>query len=321
MRLSKLTMKSPVFIVGPARSGTSILYRVLQKHPSFILHNSSTGLDLTESKIFQFNLENLSKNADKNVSVFEYMVSDYQEYSIFMRSLWWPKLLQWLRVCKILSTSDKFYNFKTRQKNWIRCGYKKPIQQYFECARRARKCARIVEKTPSHLYKVPEILATFPDARILITTRHPVDVYTSYRRRLVDEEAINSDKVLQWLKISVDQFIDIYKRDAREVSLLIKVYTDSCKVVMYEKFVKSPIDMLKNIFDFLDEDYSSDCMVSNETKEIKWEKDPNLFGEIYPITKDWREFICSEEFNYIQANLLYEIKLLGYMPYEYKLHI
>ncbi|WP_446717972.1 sulfotransferase [Crocosphaera sp. Alani8] len=47
--------ESPVFIVGAPRSGTSLLYRILQHHSSLKLQNiqNSSKVQLTESLIFQ----------------------------------------------------------------------------------------------------------------------------------------------------------------------------------------------------------------------------------------------------------------------------
>ncbi len=49
LRISKeMALCSPVFIIGEARSGTSILYRTLQKHPTF----RPREIDLTETHLF-----------------------------------------------------------------------------------------------------------------------------------------------------------------------------------------------------------------------------------------------------------------------------
>ena len=49
LRISKeMALCSPVFIIGEARSGTSILYRTLQKHSAF----RPREIDLTETHIF-----------------------------------------------------------------------------------------------------------------------------------------------------------------------------------------------------------------------------------------------------------------------------
>jgi ABC-type polar amino acid transport system ATPase subunit len=54
MKLKKISdeMKNdhPVFIVGEARSGTSVLYRTLQKHSSF----RPKEINLVESKILSY---------------------------------------------------------------------------------------------------------------------------------------------------------------------------------------------------------------------------------------------------------------------------
>ena len=49
---------------------------------------------------------------------------------------------------------------------------------------KARGVNRILEKTPAAIYHLPEINATFPCAKKLFIHRHPIDVFTSYRRRL-----------------------------------------------------------------------------------------------------------------------------------------
>ena len=51
-----MALDDPVFIVGPGRSGTTILYRMLQLQARFALGPGRRGgegeVDLTESKIF-----------------------------------------------------------------------------------------------------------------------------------------------------------------------------------------------------------------------------------------------------------------------------
>ena len=53
--LNFMETESPVFIVGAPRSGTSLLYRILQHHSSLKLQNiqNSSKVQLTESLIFQ----------------------------------------------------------------------------------------------------------------------------------------------------------------------------------------------------------------------------------------------------------------------------
>ncbi|MFM7437162.1 MAG: sulfotransferase, partial [Snowella sp.] len=55
--------ESPVLIVGAPRSGTSLLYRILQKHSSFKLPGDDISVNLVESNIFSkpYNLSEANK--------------------------------------------------------------------------------------------------------------------------------------------------------------------------------------------------------------------------------------------------------------------
>jgi hypothetical protein len=66
--------KSPVFIVGPGRSGTSLLYRMLQKHPVFEPQNCAAGVDLTESQVFSAPESICDKERTPGVGAYSYML-------------------------------------------------------------------------------------------------------------------------------------------------------------------------------------------------------------------------------------------------------
>lgn len=77
------------------------------------------------------------------------------------------------------------------------------IRMFFYYASQARGMKRTLEKAPANIYYLPEIKATFPRAKLLFIYRHPVDVFSSYKRRLKVSNEIGIDQSqLVWLKIS-----------------------------------------------------------------------------------------------------------------------
>ena len=87
MRLSEISDNikddSPVFIVGAERSGTSLLYRTLQKHSSF----KPKEIDLVESKIFSYSSRSYLLKNTKPSNPFRYMLNDQYQFEEFLASI------------------------------------------------------------------------------------------------------------------------------------------------------------------------------------------------------------------------------------------
>ncbi|MEN8133226.1 MAG: sulfotransferase, partial [Pseudomonadota bacterium] len=85
LRAISKTMKatSPVFIIGAPRSGTSILYRTLQKHSSF----KSREENLQETKLLNYaNCSHVFKGNEPK-ALFHYMLNDQRYYQQFLDSI------------------------------------------------------------------------------------------------------------------------------------------------------------------------------------------------------------------------------------------
>jgi hypothetical protein len=190
------------------------------------------------------------------------------------------------------------------------------VRRFFQIAREAREVERILEKTPAHLQRIPEIKYTYPDSRIIGIIRHPIDIYSSFRRRYQAEQqaGISADQ-LEWLNFTVEQFCErfvIYEGIIRQEN---DRNDGSFMLVRYEDLTTSPEKTLQQVITFLGEAYDEICLVKDESDRMSWKIDPYLFDEIHTKTKDWRAYIEQGEAKYIEANLKPQMESLGYERY------
>ena len=299
----------PVFIVGPGRSGTSILYRSLQAHPAFRPENAEGGSSLAESKAFLRCPFSSDLAADHAVR--EFMLFDDDAYSSFLRSVpLWRELHAMslrLRTPTLVERSDLLRIARFRL-----FGSRRVLASYFEHARRARGCQRLIEKTPAHVRHLPELRATFPHAPLLIVLRHPIDIFASYRRRLAREREAGATS-LRWLKLGAAKFARNFARDGRRILRTIRK-DDHAKLVRYEQFTADTAAVLKQIMAFLGELYNEACLLSDRSDHVTWKADPRLFGPIATPETDWEAHITHEEALEVETALGRLLPELGYAP-------
>jgi Sulfotransferase family len=113
------------------------------------------------------------------------MLDDVRAYAAFLRSIGPARAVSALAapVNYLLGEHDPAIWIWLPNRNHL------VLRSYF-FAWQARGCPRLVEKTPTNIRRLPKLARTFPAGRFLYIHRHPVDVFTSYRRRAaVDPDA------------------------------------------------------------------------------------------------------------------------------------
>ncbi len=307
----------PVFIVGVPRSGTSVVYRTIQKLPSF--RPRQPHLNLTETRIFfdqmSFTRPDSIQTAQPPYHLLkEYLYGREDGYHSFLREiaphtrqLAHGPHIQW-RV-----PYHRFYRIKayirSRVTRWSEHPRGPIIKEFFRAALAVRGAGRIVEKTPRHFLHVHQILATFPAARIIWMFRHPLDVFTSNLKRG------QIDKTFRHYRRTW-RFLNEYRHAYRLYVHMKELYPQSILEVRYENFTVSPREELQRICRFIGEPYDGSA-VSLEKKELSPVEgvDPELFGDIVKKTKTWESYIPEKKARYIEKRLKGVMKTLGYFPY------
>jgi hypothetical protein len=311
-----MKQESPVFILGAPRSGTSILYRVLQKHSSFKPKNcqDATGVDLTESRVFREPYSVFSTTSQ----AFEYLLCDNNYHEKFTELSQYIQNRQRLilgktSLHKILS---KFQWVKFRETVWKLNYNDLLLQLFFYYAKQARGSNRIIEKTPQHIFHIPEIKSTFPQAKLLFIYRHPVDVFSSYKKKLKVQQNLGFKySELRWLEIKVNDFCNLY---ARNINLALAEETsnpEQLKCIKYEDFVNNLPTAIEQILFFLGETYEEQCIPENETHKLDWKVTPSLFDQVKTRTKNWSDYIDEYDAQLIEKKLTKIIEKLNYSRY------
>lgn len=306
--------ESPVFIVGAARSGTSLLYRILQKHSSFKLHNEDgySQSNLVESDIFQ------KLYLTSHPNFLSYMLGNETYYNQFLQSTEWVRRYQNLIFAPAISRKlfRRSYLKQIRYFFWQVTLSNYLVGNFFYYAQQARGVKRILEKTPASIYYLPEIKTTFPNSKLIFIHRHPVDVYSSYKKRLkVSQDLDLKPSQLIWLKITHERFCQDYTRSINLAVQESQENPEQFLLIAYEDLVNYPQETINKICDFLKENYEEACIPEDETKNANYKIDSHLFGSIEKSTKNWQDFISEEEAKTIENHLSQVMAKLNYPKY------
>ncbi len=296
-------MKSsrPVFIIGEARSGTSILYRTLMKHPAFRPHFPNlveTEIVAHRHRVFMF-----GKNYPP--SLVRYMLEDEEAYDAFLKSI------RVLRPVSALAIPINLVIRQPRMWSWYANLSHLMLRAYFFHAWQARGCIRLVEKTPTNTPNIRALSSTFPNGQLIYVHRHPVDVFSSYRRRG------QADPDAAWARaIRPDRFCRTYEESTKRVLDWVRGGHRNLLMVPYERFTGAPVEELKRVCGFLGERFDPTAVVEANPDPGRWKGDPHLWGPIVPVTKRWQDFMSAAEATWIQHRLAPTMEGLGYEPYE-----
>lgn len=289
-----------MFIIGAPRSGTSILYRTLQKHSSF----KSREENLQETKLLNYaNCSHVFKGNEPK-ALFHYMLNDQRYYQQFLDSI---RPIQHLH-----ELVPRSFNcvLSGRLPFWWRLNLNAPVvQAYFYFASKARECKRLLEKSPGNLYHVERLRVAFPLCKMLFIYRHPLDVYTSYcKRKKIDPDAT-------WTDMSPEKFVKLYSTTIDKACVCKDRYEEQLLMVKYEEFTAHTEKTLSDICDFIHEPMQREMLVESNPDPKKWEIDPHLFCAITSKVKNWQDFVGSETGRQIEDLLCRHMDKLEYPRY------
>lgn len=290
---------SPVFIVGEARSGTTILYRTLQKHPAFRPRREN----LWESKLMNHVERAATFGPREPATLFGYMDKDERCYQAFLDAI--APLRPLLRAGAV--AEDRF---GPNERLWAASGFPLVVRAYFHFAREARGVTRLLEKTPNHVRHADRLLSCYPRARLIYIYRHPVDVYTSYVRR-----AEVDPKATKWASISLDAFAHKWRTNSLLALEAARRLPGRFLLLRYEDFTADPEAAGRRICDFVGEPFDPEIVVERKPNLEKRKQAPHLYGQITTTTKNWRDYVNPEEAELLQDRLAPMMKRLAYEPY------
>jgi hypothetical protein len=296
----EMKRRNPVFIVGEARSGTSILYRTLQKHSSF----RPRKISLVETEVFSYLHRAALFNSSSPQPLLRFMLEDQAAYQLFLTTT---------RVARFASVVTAGPNFLLKHRVrwlWLAGLNHLILRSYFFHATAARGCRRLIEKTPTNTPYLRPLKTAFPNAQFLHLHRHPVEVFGSYRRRG------QADPGAGWARrLSVGEFCARYEESMGRVLSWIRGGHRNLLMVGYERLTADPAAELRSICAFLGEPYEDEIAEEAGSDPGRWRGDPLLWGPIVPGTGRYREFVTPTEIQTIQSQLAKVMDELGYQAF------
>ncbi|MBF0234626.1 MAG: sulfotransferase [Desulfamplus sp.] len=291
--------QDPFFIVGNSRSGTTLLSRILKNHSFIHVLNETHFFEEFSSQIHSFkelNDDQLCKLINTMITIQRkdyYRKSEYEEYPDEAENI----LKQYAQV--------EHQNFETLNNIFFT----------HEALRLGKK--RAGDQTPRHVLYIDEIFTIYPEAKVIHMIRDPRAVLFSQKRKWLSGyrnkqplfEVIRTffnyhpfTMTILWCK-SVNAGLSAEKNYGEQ----------RIKKIYFEQFVDKPEFYIKEICQFLGENYENEMLdVTVElsaTENLEGKK-----GVVKDISEQWKKrlkngevFICQK----IAGNLM---EKLGYIP-------
>jgi len=258
-------IKKPIFILGSARSGTTILYESITKHKELAFTTDNTfyvqthpfrkiGKILSRKSIANLRIKffpSKNKATESGDSIWK----EYQKGSVYTISHYDENIEQEIkkRIEFILNISNK---------------------------------TRFIDKNPEFCLMTEILEKMFPDAKFIFITRRIQPIINSLllKEKSNDPTAMNIylEKILgndfEPKKSRIFNYIKLIKKYhslARKLQYLEK--SGRYLQLRYEDFVKEPDVMIKKIFDFCELNPATITLDKIETQDYKWKK--NLSSE------------------------------------------
>jgi hypothetical protein len=153
-----------IFIAGTSRSGTTLMSNILNKHSDVWITGETHYFDDLRVKIAGGEQQPLSPEEAKRCQ--DYFLA--LTHKLYGRGgdpeQGWMSRLELKKLAERVGTdSDSYFEAFCRLQT----------QRYNK--------TQLGEKTPRHVFKIPEILARYPEAKVVCMVRHPGGVIASYR--------------------------------------------------------------------------------------------------------------------------------------------
>jgi hypothetical protein len=276
---------NPIFIAGPDRSGTTLLFALLASHPNISM--------VRRTNMWRY---------------FHERYGDLAEQGNFERCL--GEMLRYNRIQTFLKPDaervrDEFSQGKPTYGRLFSILH----QQHAESLGKRRWG----DKSLHTEHYVDRVFTEFPGAKILHITRDPRDRYASVRKRHGRDVPRLGAANARWL-FSMNKALENRQR-----------YPDRYMILRFEDLAGNPEQTLKEVCTFIGEQYTPEMLSMSGASDHTESGGNSSFGKIEPgkISQKpigrFREVLSNIEIAYIQLLAGKYMTQLGYQPEPVKL--
>lgn len=252
-----------IFVVGTARSGTTYLARALSLPREIAYWEESGMFCLYGSRKFPWTTSCLyPRNYPGRMPPFDYVaqIGDLLRRKDRLRelleSLWRHAKLEsfdlkpsnpLVAVQGISLTREDTVEIAKLQGSLKRSNYRNTISSLMQQFATLSGKSTLVEKTPKHLGFVPQIHATFPQAKIVCIVRDKKDSAASYLKHFSPPDGLL--RKLRTESQDFRSFLHLCAKDARVEAWVSK--QPYCYTVSFDEFVREPFQQANAIYHWL----------------------------------------------------------------------
>ena len=259
--------QKPIFIVGPARSGTSLMQLILASHEK---NFSIEGV--SETFIFQ----------KPSQAMFDGMAS-------CIRYIGGRDNYQ--RLCSTVASSLSLNNAYANNLEMVFA-----LRMFFKEAQVYYNNSQIIEKTPSHLFKINLIEQVFPSAMFVCMIRDPLKVINSYAKRLQRSRDLGlPPESYSWLEIDEITILERLQQCSKEI--YINKDKSNFTVCYYEQLIGCPLYTLGRLGKFFDLNNLDLCIAPMYVSRDQLKQDPRLSESltVEPPNTEPKSFITLDD--------------------------
>ena len=279
----------PVFLVGPPRSGTTLVQLLISAHPAFF--------SAPETHFFTYVLE---------------PIKDWTHSKLSLEQL--DVVFEQLAAKPMLKLGEDFQSY-IRQKADIDgiapSAFLNELMVYL--GNSGKESIRWVEKTPRHALCIPQILTMFPGAKVVAVVRDPRDVASS------PSPFGRFDSKIQLKKYRLSR-AELWNRIVKTVIQLMP--NDHILIIRYEDIVEDPLLSLDKIMRFLgEESYPAtlDTFSDNYEQVVLPEENQHKklcsTGQIVDRRGIWKTRMSLEEARLVETICEPLMVEFGYLPW------
>lgn len=277
----------PIFIAGPDRSGTTLLFALLASHPNISM--------VRRTNMWRY---------------FHERYGDLKQGENFDRCF--GEMLRYNRIQNFLQPDAK----RVRQEFWLdKPTYGRLFSLLHQHHAESLGKTRWGDKSLHTEHYVDRVFTEFPNAKVLHITRDPRDRYASVRKRHGRDVPRLGGANGRWL-FSMTKALDNRKR-----------FPNQYKIIRFEDLASDPERIMKDVCDFIGEEYTPEMLTMNGASDHTSSGGNSSFGKIEPgkISQKpigrYREVLSNIEIAYIQLIAGRFMKQLGYQRDPVKLSV
>ncbi len=277
---NKNEVTKPIFIIGVPRSGTTLLYKILCRHPELAYFTSCDLKNIIPKKRQIQIIENWKKLKAKNEKI------PHSEENFFAALT--HKLKNGEKMNPVPIEAEIFWQkfFGQEYVNNISTNQRITLSNELSEFLESQKKIRFLNKAPQHCMRLFALKKTFPDAKFIHISRDPKQVIASSLVREKKEGKFN---------IGIKLKNEIPSRNYNLIEKWAWAYKDiiesinefGCEQdknrfmsVHYDELVKNPKQIISNILNF--------CELNTSSIE-------KMVPHIHDTSEKWKEILTTED--------------------------